>query len=651
MEIKKCSSKNHEKIEAKIFCQECNIYMCNKCQNIHTDLCQNHHTYYLNSNEQEIFTGICQEQNHLNKLEYFCKTHNILCCAACIAKIKHKGNGIHSDCDLCIIEDIEKEKKNNLQKNIKYLKDLSGKLTDSINELKKLFEKITSDKENLKMEIQKIFTEIRNAVNEREDQLLLDVDNKFDEFFFKEDFIKESEKLPSKVKLSLKKGEYLDNSWNNKDKLNSIIKDCINIEINIENIEEINTKIEKNKSLNININFYPINTEYINKDTILEEKENENKNEDINIERENNLNNNVNNILEIDLMNNNFNINNYNFANNEKENVFDDALIENNELDFNININNDNFDNKEKENIIEIKELDFNNNINNDNLMIAEDNNQDLIFNQIIKDDNNNKGFEFNENIKQRNNLNDFGFDLINQEKDINQMNLIENLNEPINNIINNNKNEINKNDDIENIINERKKELENDNNFNIFIKSFQYFGFLGVNIKFLLLGLENSGKTEILYRLKNIKEKMIQKTHCKVENIKYNIFNIILVDIGGEKKLRLSWKKHYKGTDGIIFVVDSNGKKRLKEAKDELIKIFNEEELKNCPILILANKQDLKNALSPDEIKQKLKMEQFQKKAWLIRGSNGKTGKGIKIGFDWLISEILKNISSKKNI
>ena len=85
---KKCSSKDHIEIEAKSYCQLCQIYMCDKCDKIHLQLCPNHCPYDINKDTKEIFTGICKEENHLNLLDYFCKTHNKLCCAACISKIK-----------------------------------------------------------------------------------------------------------------------------------------------------------------------------------------------------------------------------------------------------------------------------------------------------------------------------------------------------------------------------------------------------------------------------------------------------------------------------------------------------------------------------------------------------------------------------------
>ena len=60
-------------------------------------------------------------------MEYFCKTHNKLCCSSCIVKLKREGKGQHTDCDICLIEDIENEKKKNLNKNIEILEDLSKK--------------------------------------------------------------------------------------------------------------------------------------------------------------------------------------------------------------------------------------------------------------------------------------------------------------------------------------------------------------------------------------------------------------------------------------------------------------------------------------------------------------------------------------------
>ena len=255
--LKNCSYKNHGDIKAISYCIECNVFMCNKCLNYHSEFLDNHHNYNLDQNIVEIFTGICKESKHKNELEYYCKDHNQLCCAACLSKIKGKGNGQHSDCNVFFIEEIENEKKNKLCENIKYLEEFSNKIENSINELKKISEKINENKEEIKKKILKIFTKLRTIINEREDEILSELDKKFNELYFKEDIIRESQKLPLKMKTSLEKGKLLIKEWDNNSKLNFKINDCITIENNIKIINEINSNIDKCNIKGMNIKFFP----------------------------------------------------------------------------------------------------------------------------------------------------------------------------------------------------------------------------------------------------------------------------------------------------------------------------------------------------------------------------------------------------------
>ena len=201
---KKCSFKSHKENDAITYCEECKIYMCNKCGDYHEGLFENHHQYNF-KNVDDIFINICQEQNHSNKLEYYCKNHNVLCCVSCIAKIKGLGNGQHKDCDICFIEDIKDEKQKVLKVNIKILEDFSNSIENSIEDLKVIFEKVNENKEELKKNIQQIFTKLRDVLNNREDELLLEVDKLFDNTFYSEDLVQKSKKLPNQIKKSLKK--------------------------------------------------------------------------------------------------------------------------------------------------------------------------------------------------------------------------------------------------------------------------------------------------------------------------------------------------------------------------------------------------------------------------------------------------------------
>ena len=261
---KKCSSQKHELTDAIIYCQECNIFMCNKCLSFHSELFESHTKYNLDKNIEEIFTGICKEENHKQELEFYCKDHNKLCCSACLSKIKGNGNGQHFNCDVCIINDIKDDKKNKLVENIKYLEELSNNLENLVKELKNLFEMINNNKEKLKLDISKIFTKIRNVINEREDQLLLEVDNKFDNLFFEEEIVNQTEKLPNKVKIYLEKGKKINNEWNDNKKINNLINDCINIENKVEDIKKLDEIIQKCRSIEKNFKFIPEKDNEIN---------------------------------------------------------------------------------------------------------------------------------------------------------------------------------------------------------------------------------------------------------------------------------------------------------------------------------------------------------------------------------------------------
>ena len=229
--------------------------MCNKCKNLHSELFDSHHIYKLNQNLKEIFTGFCKEKNHNKELNYFCKNHNVLCCAVCLCKIEDKGNGNHKNCEVFLINDIQEEKRKKLKENIKLLEELSIDLNKTINQLKNFMENINENKEKLKIKVQEVFTKIRNEINKREDELLLEIDKHFQKLFMDDNFLKQSEKLPKKINDSLEKGKIIEKEWNINN-LPSLINDCLNIENNIRDINILDENIKKIKeNQNITMDF------------------------------------------------------------------------------------------------------------------------------------------------------------------------------------------------------------------------------------------------------------------------------------------------------------------------------------------------------------------------------------------------------------
>ena len=177
----KCSL--HKEIDACKYCQECIAYFCNNCEKSHSELLKHHHLFLIEKNTDELFTGYCKENNHQKDLHYLCKDHNLLCCVACISKIKTRENGKHFDCNVCDINDIYEEKKKNLSDNIKYLENLSNLFQSLVDDLKKIIEEIDENILKVKEKIQKIFSKIRSELNKREGLLLNDVDGIFEKKF------------------------------------------------------------------------------------------------------------------------------------------------------------------------------------------------------------------------------------------------------------------------------------------------------------------------------------------------------------------------------------------------------------------------------------------------------------------------------------
>ncbi|XP_072423198.1 ADP-ribosylation factor 1-like 2 isoform X2 [Chiloscyllium punctatum] len=118
-----------------------------------------------------------------------------------------------------------------------------------------------------------------------------------------------------------------------------------------------------------------------------------------------------------------------------------------------------------------------------------------------------------------------------------------------------------------------------------------QYFSMKEMRI--LMVGLDAAGKTTILYKLK-LGEIVttIPTIGFNVETVEYKNISFTVWDVGGQDKIRSLWRHYFQNTQGLIFVVDSNDKERVSEAREELMQVLAEDELRNAVLLVFANKQ-----------------------------------------------------------
>ncbi|XP_045839809.1 putative ADP-ribosylation factor-like protein 5C isoform X9 [Meles meles] len=134
---------------------------------------------------------------------------------------------------------------------------------------------------------------------------------------------------------------------------------------------------------------------------------------------------------------------------------------------------------------------------------------------------------------------------------------------------------------------------------------------------KVIIVGLDNAGKTTILYQFlmnevvhtsptigSNVEEIVLRKTH------------FLVWDIGGQEALRSTWSAYYSNTEFVILVIDSTDRDRLLTTREELYKMLAHE--------------DMKNSMTTVEISQFLTLNAIKDHPWHIQGCCALTGEGL---------------------
>ncbi|XP_065314742.1 ADP-ribosylation factor-like protein 5B isoform X2 [Gordionus sp. m RMFG-2023] len=131
---------------------------------------------------------------------------------------------------------------------------------------------------------------------------------------------------------------------------------------------------------------------------------------------------------------------------------------------------------------------------------------------------------------------------------------------------------------------------------------------------KIIIIGLDNAGKTTILYQfLMNEVVHTSPTIGSNVETIKWKNINFVMWDIGGQESLRQSWSTYF----------------------------INTEDLKKAAILIFANKQDIKSSLSVADISKFLNLTSLKNHAWHIQACCALSGEGLYQGLEWLSNKV----------
>ncbi|TNM97002.1 putative ADP-ribosylation factor-like protein 5C [Takifugu rubripes] len=162
---------------------------------------------------------------------------------------------------------------------------------------------------------------------------------------------------------------------------------------------------------------------------------------------------------------------------------------------------------------------------------------------------------------------------------------------------------------------------------------------------KVVIVGLDNAGKTTILYQFLTKEAVHTSPTiGSNVEQITVRKTHFLVWDIGGQESLRASWYSYYCNTEIVILVVDSTDRERLSLTKEELHRMLSHEDLQKAAILVLANKQDMKGSMTAAEISQSLTLDTITSHSWHVQACCALTGEGLPASLDWMKSRVVAN-------
>ncbi|XP_053508902.1 ADP-ribosylation factor 4 [Ictalurus furcatus] len=162
--------------------------------------------------------------------------------------------------------------------------------------------------------------------------------------------------------------------------------------------------------------------------------------------------------------------------------------------------------------------------------------------------------------------------------------------------------------------------------------------------VRILMVGLDAAGKTTVLYKLK-LGEVVttIPTLGFNVETVDYKNISFTVWDVGGQDVIRRLWRHYFQNTMGLIFVVDSSDRERIQEAALELQMMLEEDALRDATVLVLANKQDLPNAMPVHEMTERLRLHALKGRPWYVQSTCAVIGTGLYEGLDWMAAQMSK--------
>lgn len=149
---------------------------------------------------------------------------------------------------------------------------------------------------------------------------------------------------------------------------------------------------------------------------------------------------------------------------------------------------------------------------------------------------------------------------------------------------------------------------------------------------------MNGAGKTTILYKLKlGTVVSTMPTIGFNVETITSKNVDLVMWDVGIRDKMRPLVRHYFKCTDSLIMVIDSNDREMIPFARDHLFEYLSSVELKNTIFMVLANKQDLENAMTVEEVSEHLELNTIKSHPIKAFGVSAVEGTGLNEAIEWM--------------
>ncbi|CAM8960873.1 unnamed protein product [Rhodiola kirilowii] len=180
---------------------------------------------------------------------------------------------------------------------------------------------------------------------------------------------------------------------------------------------------------------------------------------------------------------------------------------------------------------------------------------------------------------------------------------------------------------------------------FSLFYGLWKY-AFSKTEFHVLILGIDKAGKTTLLEKLKaffsNLEglppDRIVPTVGLNIGRVEISNTRLIFWDLGGQPGLRSIWDKYYEEAHAVVYVIDAACPSRFEDSKSALEKVLRHEDLRGAPLLVLANKQDLPNAVSAEELSRYLDLKKLDERVCMFEAVTAYDGNGIKESMDWLV-------------